>query len=128
MLVIHAPQKLDLTKPLQTKEGKRVTLFQTDGRGKTPLGGYIGDGATRYYWTTSGEHSDFTKSLENVPEKPLEQEYWYNYYQHENGDIDSSGPWDSHAKSVKDVIDHTPFTLKFICRKRVLVVEGQYDE
>lgn len=79
---------LDLTKPMQTRDGRQVTLLTTEGRGKHKFLGYIGDaeeprswshdGATRQRGFNEQPGSLSSDDLINVPEKP-------RYFVHRDG-------------------------------------------
>ena len=45
---------LDLTKPVQTRDGRPVTLLTTCGRGDYPIVGYIGDDMNISVWMDDG--------------------------------------------------------------------------
>ena len=45
---------LDLTKPLQTRDGRPVTLITTQGREPWPLVGYVGSYQDIYKWEADG--------------------------------------------------------------------------
>lgn len=57
--------KLDLTKPVQTVDGKKVTILGM-GRGNWPIKGYIGDANTLTAWSSTGK-CVWGGDLVNVP-------------------------------------------------------------
>lgn len=56
---------VDLTKPVQTRDGHTVQLLTTEGRGKFPVIGYIGDSVRIIAWDKGGRMS--TASVEEHP-------------------------------------------------------------
>lgn len=65
---------IDFSKPVQTKEGKEVRIYTTEGMGKYPVVGqvkYIDGDWLAVRWTLSGENQAMGGgySLINVPEK-----------------------------------------------------------
>lgn len=50
-----APQALDFTKPIQTRDGKPVRILCTDGRNEShPIVGYLGDNTAISMWGVGG--------------------------------------------------------------------------
>ena len=72
--------KLDLTKPLQTRDGRNVTLITTNGRDPWPLVGYTGDDyGVPKVWDKNGNYIkeiDRSFDLMNAPEKKRSGEVW----------------------------------------------------
>lgn len=78
--------KIDFTKPLQTKDGRQVTLKFSDGRGQWPVRGYVGDADELCAWTATGQYYEGRESptdLVNV-KKRITTDVFINVY--ENGD------------------------------------------
>lgn len=69
-----AAPALDLTKPLQTRDGRPVVLITSEGRGKYPVMGYVGDDTGPTSWTSEGNYQAHTaprdEDLVNVEDKP----------------------------------------------------------
>lgn len=67
---------LDLTKPLQTRDGRSVVLITSEGRGKYPVLGYVGADTGPKSWTSEGKYQAHTgphdEDLVNVEDKPAE--------------------------------------------------------
>jgi hypothetical protein len=63
---------IDLTKPLQTRDGNPVELLATNARGRFPLIGYIGACEGRYTWLENGRYTELDEESEhdlmNVPQ------------------------------------------------------------
>lgn len=71
--------KFDWTKPAQTVGGESVVILGTNGKGRYPIYGYIGNDEVIRQWTPMGyydiNHGNRFNDLINVPEKkvvPLE--------------------------------------------------------
>ncbi|MGH6746419.1 hypothetical protein [Novosphingobium sp.] len=69
-----AAPALDLTKPLQTRDGRSVVLITSEGRGKYPVLGYVGDDTGPTSGTSEGKYQAHTaqrdEDLVNVADKP----------------------------------------------------------
>lgn len=78
--------KLDLTKPVQTKDGKPVRILCTDAKNTSGYSvvGLIGMGEheSMQRWKTDGTPATVNTcfNLVNVPEKPVKVEMWINVY------------------------------------------------
>lgn len=71
---------LDLSKPVQTRDGRPVEIKFTDGRGTRPIAGYIGSSYVLTSWRPDGASSyDGISSIDlvNVPETVST---WRNIY------------------------------------------------
>lgn len=114
---------LDLTKPVQTRDGRKVRLLCTDGPGNHPVVGFIDGSLYAHSWTYDGyqysraDNSD--ADLINTPATPRTFERWFNVYK-ENGSIVMHG-------SRFDADDEIPWDTR-IARKRVVFTEGEWDE
>ena len=67
---------LDLTRPVQTRSGKPVTILTIKGRTNYPVIGYIGDEEHPSYWTMDGIsllHDGYTANLINTPQPNANQ-------------------------------------------------------
>ena len=76
---------LDLAKPLQTRDGRPVTLISVKGRALWPIVGYIGDDAIPVrVWKSNGSYLRSVElspsDLINVPEPKRSGEVWVNIY------------------------------------------------
>lgn len=76
---------LDLSKPLQTRDGRPVTLIATTGRAPYTLIGYIGGDSFPEAWEHDGTSaatgfSNSPSSLINTPEKPPKMVRYLNRY------------------------------------------------
>lgn len=84
-----APPVLDLSKPVQTRDGRPVTIITTKGRGTYPLVGYAGEENTELRsWRSDGIFfSGAIRPLDlvNVEEK-IELTRWANMYKR-NGQV-----------------------------------------
>lgn len=114
---------LDPTKPLQTRDGRKVSLITTEGRGDYPLVGYVGEEDTPTSWTKEGEWrkrgGNFPIDLINIPEDVY---VWINVYKDKAGKLNRGGVHGS-RKSADAMQDDGR-----ISRIRVKLVEGQWDE
>lgn len=72
---------LDFTKPLRTISGKEVKIITTEGRGKFPVLGYVGESEQVYLFTKEGVSSyNIYHNLENyAPMIPI-KDYWLLVY------------------------------------------------
>ncbi len=76
--------KLDLTKPVQTKSGKPVTILNTQARGLQPIIGQTSDDESVEKWHLDGTYyrekgTPSCLDLINTPEKRT-VEFWVNVY------------------------------------------------
>ena len=79
--------KLDLTKPVTTRDGRPVTLLYTNGRGEWSVGGYIGDSDILQPWHADGtvytpDGCECPSDLINPPE---EVTLYINLYKNTDG-------------------------------------------
>ena len=117
---------LDLTKPVQTRDGRKVRVLCTDGPGSRPVIGIIDGNKGPSTWCLNGATSEgwFNPDLEsesaliNTPATPRTFERWFNVY--DTGEITSHV--DRH-----DADDEIPWQTR-IARKRVVFTEGEWDE
>lgn len=80
---------LDLSKPVQTQDGRSVRILCTDGPGQYPVIGFAGDEMMVKAWSLSGK---FNKNdtdpklmdLVNVPEKPVSAKATWDVYLNES--------------------------------------------
>ena len=80
----------DPTKPVQTRDGRKVELITTKGREPWVLVGYIDDGAQVVEWLKDGrriQSQDIGMDLINVPETAEVMDFWVNVY---NGNVGSA--------------------------------------
>jgi hypothetical protein len=80
----------DLTKPVQTRDGRPVRILCTDAPGPFPVVGLInGEDLTGFRWTPSGRSNygphESPEDLANVPER-FSFTRWVNVYQGFIGD------------------------------------------
>lgn len=76
--------RIDWTKPLQTRDGQPFTLLFRNGRGLFPVGGYVGNDKHISPYTEEGrsyvDRSESPLDLINVPEAVVG---WLNLYAHD---------------------------------------------
>lgn len=112
-------KKLDLTKPVQTKNGSPVRILCTDRVGERPVVGLImspDGGETGVSWTLEGRKGPYygtdAYDLVNVPE---EVTLWFNVYRRLNGEVWAGSSWpskeDAIAGSGSDRIDTVSITI-----------------
>lgn len=85
--------KLDLTKPVQTRDGRPVRILCVDRKGSLPVVGLVPDRKNGvewpHCWTADGHHGHSLMSDErghdliNVPPKPVK--YYAHVYRRPNG-------------------------------------------
>lgn len=116
----------DLTKPVETMEGKAVELVLTNARGDYPLKGYIGQNEGLTSWTADGKYFKGgcidNYDLRNVAEKPAEAEYYFNVYKDGDGEL-SVG----FEKISREVADRGNGGLNRVACVKVKFVEGTFD-
>ena len=82
---------IDWTKPVQTRDGRKVRVLCTDAPGDFPVVGIVEagdiDGAYVSSWRKNGRLSltddecyQYTHDLSNVPEPPVTIKRWVNIY------------------------------------------------
>jgi len=76
---------LDGTRPVTTRDGKKVTLYCVDAPGGWPVHGRVGDGGTPTAWRKNGfrethRKGDFDLIQPPLPPKPFKRELWMNVY------------------------------------------------
>ncbi len=74
---------LDFTKPIQTRDGRKVRILCTDGNGEYPIAGYIENHPTPTTWLPDGRMYKNTEmwygDLINPPIK-RKVEFWVNTF------------------------------------------------
>jgi hypothetical protein len=116
--------ELDFTKPLETKEGKAVTILVTNGRGNYPVKGYIGESADLISWTKDGSYyigSPSPRDLQNVQPKPAEGFIYVNVH-NRDGKLVAGNNHETRAKA-----DAVQASGRVACMK-IALVEGQFDD
>lgn len=85
--------KLDLTKPVQTRDGRPVRILCTDARREDCIIGLINENGKdqSYYWYPDGSHwhdpyGPRDCDLINVPPPMIKREGWINLYRPAQGD------------------------------------------
>ena len=74
---------IDWTKPVQTREGRKVTIYCTDVPGGYPVHGRIDGSDSPLSWTISGRLIDSRSGpddLVNGPPKMIKVDCWINVY------------------------------------------------
>jgi len=112
---------LDLTKPVQTRDGRKVRVLCTDGPGESPVIGIVDDGCDDVCrWPLNGRATmnvDMSIDLINTPMTPRTFERWFNVY--------DTGIGSEHHTRKK--ADGNALSAR-IARKRVVFTEGEWDE
>ena len=88
---------LDITKPVQTRDGNPVRLVCTDRKGKYSLIGLVQKGAaeTIHTWSTDGSRFDIPGTSDtDLVNAPIMHHGWINLFRNgpEDGDCCTSGP------------------------------------
>ena len=72
---------IDLTKPVQTRDGRKVRVLCTDGPEEFPIAGYVEGATMPSIWASDGKFNPRSNcaylDLINVPEKRV---VWVNMY------------------------------------------------
>ena len=110
---------LDLTKPVQTRDGRKVRILCTDGPEKFPIAGYIDGSAEPDCWRRTGAWGHdadrhYQNDLVNVPTPGV---VWVNVYR-DGG----STSWNTRLKA------DAATSADRIARVRVEYTDGQFDE
>lgn len=76
---------LDGTRPVTTRDGRKVTLYCVDVPGGWPVHGRVGDGGNPTAWRENGfrethREGDFDLIQPPPPPKPFKLEFWANVY------------------------------------------------
>ena len=93
---------LDLTKPMQTRDGQPVEIITTKGRyPKFPIVGYIGSFEYLELWALDGSNrvAQGRAELVNVPEPQRVVDFWVNVYPN---NFDSPRPFAHWTKDAAD--------------------------
>lgn len=77
--------KLDFSRPIQTRDGRKVRILCTDKKGASPVVGLIernpGEEEMTFHWQLTGLHYEGScrrpEDLINVPER-IERDVWVN--------------------------------------------------
>ena len=81
---------LDLTKPVQTRDGQPVKIITTEGRyPEFPIVGYIGSSEYLELWALDGSNRMTRRcdDLVNVPEPKHVVDFWVNVYPDNRADV-----------------------------------------
>lgn len=85
--------KLDLSKPVQTRDGRSVELLTTNGQGIVPIVGYISNYEHISVWYANGLYwngnNESINDLVNIPERKTA---WVNLYLTPDGDVWATSP------------------------------------
>ena len=93
---------LDLTKPVQTRDGQPVEIITTKGRyPEFPIVGYIGSSEYIELWALDGSNRNVRgrADLVNVPEPKRVVDFWVNVYPN---NFDSYRPLSYLSKDAAD--------------------------
>jgi len=119
-IIPQIPASLDLTKPVQTRDGRKVRLLCTDGPGEWPVIGIVeGDNDTTSWRVDGSSFRDRARTsidLINTPAAPRTFERWFNVYR--------SGVGDGYNTRLE--ADGHVLTGRIAC-KRVVFTEGEWD-
>ena len=128
---------LDLTKPVQTRDGRKVRVLCTDGPGEWPVIGIVDDGHDDVHrWPLNGRGGlwgDLSIDLINTPATPRTFERWFNVYASEDTPtviltLPRMNRKDADAMSILAAEHGTDSNFRRIARKRVVFTEGEWDE
>lgn len=95
---------LDFTKPIQTLDGRKVTIFTTQAVGDFPIVGQIEDSNGVFTWSASGKFDPYDEAPEydlvNVKTKNVA---WLNIYSDHGGSFRyaSKEEADKHASNTR---------------------------
>ena len=108
---------IDWTKAVQTRDGRKVEILGTGGRGSYPVVGYVGDSTVIREWHINGSWCSPTRpaplDLINVPETRV---VWVNVYEDYIGGGKSKEEADENAGADRLACIRVPCTI------------GQFDD
>lgn len=104
--------KIDITKPVRTRDGRPVTLLTDKGRNGRTLLGYVDDEIILYSWTDDGV---FRQGMVSTVDLAQDNEVWVNIYSTEFMGVFPTK--EDALRSVKEPI----------ARVRVPYTPGQFD-
>lgn len=124
---------LDLTKPVQTRDGRNVRVLCTDGPGELPVVGFIGGGAVAIQWPVDGRYPGGGARDLDLINAPRTFERWFNVYASEDTPtviltLPRMNRKDADAMSILAAEHGTDSNFRRIARKRVVFTEGEWDE
>ncbi len=112
---------IDWTKPVQTRDGRKVTIYTTTAPTEHPVHGYVEGWGGPTFWTSGGlflGDAESDEDLINVPEAPEPKRVvWLNMYLDGVG-----GPYPTKAAAQKWALEHR------VACVRVEWTPGQFDE
>ncbi len=102
----------DITKPVRTRDGRKVEIKFTDGREPLPIGGYIGDSEWLDTWTKDGKfyeaNKDDGKDLVNcewkLPDPPPGREWHRTDFEEEDLPPGYRPAWLGEARRDEDEV------------------------
>lgn len=110
--------KIDWSKPLQTRDGREVTIVTRCGRGAFPVLYYIGDNNNLEQATKDGYYCvDGIEDSRDIVNKSMEMVKYLNVY--ENGDIITH--------NTRSNADHAVGPSSRIACIKVVIRPGQFD-
>jgi len=114
--------KLDLNKPVQTRDGNKVRILCTNRNGDMPIVGLVDQGVTPetvVAWALDGRSRvSVWGSQDDLINVPIEREVWVNGY--EDKDFGS-------IYKTKECADRFALSNR-ISRQKFIIIEGQFDE
>lgn len=115
---------LDLNKPIQARNGNKVTILTTEARGPSPIIGYIGQSTSLAMWRADGrwyeDGSESRYDLVNVPQKRTIVRY-VNMYK----DADEC----STMHKSRSRADACAGPSRVGCKRvEIVLTEGEYDD
>lgn len=117
--LVSEPTTLDFTQPIQTRDGRPVTIISTEGRGTYSIVGYVSNEENVTTWTPDGcyhKQEELSKNdIFNVPAQPKQIIMWFNVY--ETCTV---------GHSSKELADNNASNERIAC-KRVVFTEGEFD-
>ena len=106
---------IDWTKPVQTRDGRKVRVLCTDGPKRSPVIGIVDGNTYPSIWDGKGKNASSATDLINVPEKRV---VWVNMYPGDHG---------SYGYDEKAIADDYCGLHREACI-RVEYEVGQFDE
>ena len=76
-------KELDFTKPITTRDGRKIRILCTDGPNKEyPIVGYVDNDIFEYHWKSNGSYLVLRQDSNDLINPPIKRkvEFWVNVY------------------------------------------------
>lgn len=114
--------KIDITKPVKTRDGREVEIISDKGRGGKPLHGYIVNSEIIMCWSIEGKYYLGVTSDNDLIQEPEKKTLWVNVYRGGDGLVRGFV-----AHRTKEDADGQAVSDRIACVK-VTYIDGQFDK